>query len=175
MQKKDSSTKTTKENPNRDPNGRSRAIVRKKAVSARGMHMETPKTKLSKEDEDWLVRCARNGVSQKVAANGCGMSSGTLYNVLEKRRDLYNKIEEARAQASEALAGVAYDIAMEGDVKMLIFLLKTRLGWRETNRLEVTGNDGAPVKHIALNVNMNESEARDAWNLLREGKNATIS
>lgn len=44
--------------------------------------------------------------------------------------------------ATGQVAGALYKKAIGGDVASMIFWMKTRGGWRETNRLEVTGADG---------------------------------
>lgn len=48
----------------------------------------------------------------------------------------------------KALVGSALAKAIkEGNVSAIIFACKTRLGFRETDRLEVTGADGQPIEY----------------------------
>jgi len=51
----------------------------------------------------------------------------------------------AKVEMGVNLAGAAYKKAMSGDTGMLCFLLKTQFYYRETNRTEVTGPNGAPL------------------------------
>lgn len=56
------------------------------------------------------------------------------------------ELDAGMAEAAEGLAKTAYQMAMDGDVRMMIFLLKTRLGYRETTHIECSGPDGAPIQ-----------------------------
>ena len=64
-------------------------------------------------------------------------------------RKLYAKeLEEGEALGDSKLYETAFSIATkQKNVTMLIFLMKTRLGLKETERHEVTGEDGGPVQH----------------------------
>lgn len=83
---------------------------------------------------------AKYGVRQHDIAVQIGVTTGTL--VKYYREDL----DAGMAEAAEGLAKTAYQMAMDGDVRMMIFLLKTRLGYRETTRIECSGPDGEPIK-----------------------------
>lgn len=88
-----------------------------------------------------IVRAlAKYGVRQHDIAVQIGVTTGTL--VKYYRDDL----DAGMAEAAEGLAKTAYQMAMDGDVRMMIFLLKTRLGYRETTRIECSGPDGEPIK-----------------------------
>lgn len=88
-----------------------------------------------------IVRAlAKYGVRQREIAVQIGVTTGTL--VKYYRDDL----DAGMAEAAEGLAKTAYQMAMDGDVRMMIFLLKTRLGYRETTHIECSGPDGAPIQ-----------------------------
>lgn len=88
-----------------------------------------------------IVRAlAKYGVRQHDIAVQIGVTTGTL--VKYYRDDL----DAGMAEAAEGLAKTAYQMAMDGDVRMMIFLLKTRLGYKETTRVECSGPDGEPIK-----------------------------
>ncbi|WP_377762115.1 hypothetical protein [Paracoccus angustae] len=40
------------------------------------------------------------------------------------------------------------DKIRKGDTASIFFFLKTQAGWRETNKLEVSGADGGPVQTL---------------------------
>ena len=88
-----------------------------------------------------LVRAlAKYGVRQHDIAVQIGVSTGTLTKYYSA------ELDAGMAEAAEGLAKTAYQMAMDGDVRMMIFLLKTRLGYRETTRIECSGPDGAPIQ-----------------------------
>lgn len=59
------------------------------------------------------------------------------------RREYRQELENGRAYGDSKLVETAFKIAADGNVTMLIFLLKTRLGYRETNQVEMTSPDGS--------------------------------
>lgn len=73
--------------------------------------------------------------------------------------DKHFALELARGKAltDQEIAKSLYQKAITGNVPCLIFWAKTRLGWRETNRTEVTGADGGPVATVQ---NLSDAELR---------------
>lgn len=55
------------------------------------------------------------------------------------------------------VAGKVYEAAMSGNMAAAFFLLKTRGGWRETNRTELTGPDGKPIETKADTSKLEEA------------------
>ena len=55
------------------------------------------------------------------------------------------ELKRGRSLAAMTLKKRAYDMAAAGDKTMLIFLMKTKLGYSETQKVEHTGKDGAPL------------------------------
>lgn len=56
-------------------------------------------------------------------------------------------------EANTVVQKTAYQMATSGSVPaMTMFWLKTRCGWRETNKLEVTGKDDGPLMSGVLAV-----------------------
>lgn len=85
---------------------------------------------------------------------GIGLTHDQIAKVMlvsdETLRKYYaNELETGAAKMSAAVAQNLYNIATSkgsGAVAAAIFWMKTRAGWRETNRSEITGADGGPVK-----------------------------
>ena len=50
------------------------------------------------------------------------------------------------AKANAKVAATLYNKAISGDTTSMIFWLKTRGGWKESNTLEVSGPEGGPIK-----------------------------
>ena len=88
-----------------------------------------------------IVRAlAKYGVRQYDIAVQIGVTKGTLVKYYSA------ELDAGMAEAAEGLAKTADQMAMDGDVRMMIFLLKTRLGYKETTRVECSGPDGAPIQ-----------------------------
>lgn len=88
-----------------------------------------------------IVRAlAKYGVRQYDIAVQIGVTTKTLTKYYSP------ELDAGMAEAAEGLAKTAYQMAMDGDVRMMIFLLKTRLGYKETTRVECSGPDGEPIK-----------------------------
>ena len=88
-----------------------------------------------------IVRAlAKYGVRQHDIAVQIGVAKGTLIKYYSE------DLDAGMAEAAEGLAKTAYQMAMDGDVRMMILLLKTRRGYRETTRIECSGPDGEPIK-----------------------------
>jgi hypothetical protein len=85
--------------------------------------------------------------------------AGITRNVISRIVDLDEKtiakhygpeVEDALSRAIANVSGKLYEKAMSGDNACMFFFLKTRAGWRETNRLEHTGANGAPIQMVDL-------------------------
>lgn len=67
------------------------------------------------------------------------------------------EIEEGRIDANASIAQTLFQQAKEGNTTAAIFWLKTRAGWKETNGLEVTGQDGAPLNSPIIVIGTDET------------------
>ena len=82
------------------------------------------------------------GIPQAEIARVIGVSIVTMRKYY--RDEIDTAAAKANARVAERLYKTAISDGREG-VTAAIFWLKTRAGWRETNRTEVTGPDGGPV------------------------------
>lgn len=95
-----------------------------------------PAIKYDPKEAAQVLECSQNGVPQKDIASILGMSSVTMLK-------LYGEDYRRGAAIAKAKIGAKlFQRAMEGDTAVLIFCAKTRLGWRETSRLELADGDG---------------------------------
>lgn len=85
-------------------------------------------------------RMAKIGMRTKDIAAILGISNKTLYNSFSE------DLAAGEAEASNELTKTAFNLALNGNVPMCIFLLKTRLGYKDKQVLEHTGLDGGPIK-----------------------------
>lgn len=92
--------------------------------------------------------------SRKTAesASGLGLPHeqiGALLGIDDKtlrkyyRKELDNGIAKANGQVVKSL----YNSATSGDTTAAIWWTKTRLGWKDLSRVEISGPDGGPQEH----------------------------
>lgn len=79
------------------------------------------------------------GTPHDVMAAQLGIARQTLENAFDR------ELKDGKAITDQAISKSLYQKALTGNVPCMIFWAKTRLGWRETNRTEVTGADGGPL------------------------------
>jgi len=79
------------------------------------------------------------GASHEVMAAQLGIARMTLEKAFAE------ELRNGKGITDNQVSKTLYQKALSGNVPCLIFWCKTRLGWRETSRTEVTGADGGPV------------------------------
>jgi len=92
------------------------------------------------ENRTKIKAWAAVGVRHEDIAAKLGISADTL--VKYYRQELDDGRIDANAQIGKSL----YEQAKAGNTTAMIFWLKTRAGWKETNVTELTGSDGSPLK-----------------------------
>ena len=75
-----------------------------------------------------------------------GIGRTTLFALMDRDPDIAERYKRGKARAVGAIAQSLIAKARGGDTACMIFFLKTQAGWREKDRLEVTGADGGPVE-----------------------------
>ena len=120
-----------------------------------------PKPKTLTEEQRVELRALSRYLTQAQIADYFGFAERTLTNIFEREPDIYAAYKtgavSAVAKSASLLTKLAwgyteYDkkgavIATRApDRASLMFHLKTKGGWRETNNLEVTGQDGESIK-----------------------------
>jgi hypothetical protein len=109
----------------------------------------------TEKDRKQVSVMAGIGLTHDQIADVMGISDETL-------RKYYSK--ELKISASVMTAQVAnnlYSIATskgQGSVSAAIFWMKTRGGWREKDRIEVTGKDGEPIQIQSVPINTDEMD-----------------
>lgn len=83
-----------------------------------------------------VFECAKNGTVQMEIAHIAGMAENTLVKLYAA------ELKQGRAHANNEVAKTLYELATSGNVQAAIFWAKTRMGWRETQRLDLTSEDG---------------------------------
>ncbi|WP_313349369.1 hypothetical protein [Paracoccus sp. (in: a-proteobacteria)] len=115
-----------------------------------------PSKTLTYEQEVQLEALA-SALSVQQIADYFGISRSLLFKIMADDPDIKARYDMGRAKAVEQVAGKLLDKAQNGDLAAIIFYLKTQAGWRETNRMEVSGPEGGPVQ--TLDVSKLSTEA----------------
>lgn len=84
-----------------------------------------PRWQPDDEQRAYIRNLASEGYPQEVIAKVVGISRSTL------KRRCPQELHDGSLLAIARLAAVAYEMAIAGDIKMLQFLLKCRMGWSE--------------------------------------------
>ena len=93
------------------------------------------------KDREIVKAMASYGVPQEDIGRVIGVSHVTL------RKYYAPEIETAAVQANAKVAETCYQMAVSGKMPAATFFwLKTRAGWRETDRIEHVGEGGGAVK-----------------------------
>lgn len=56
------------------------------------------------------------------------------------------ELDEGKAKANAKIGQCLFQQAMGGNVAAAIFWAKSQMGWREKQTIELTGEDGGPIK-----------------------------
>jgi hypothetical protein len=129
--------------------------------------MPKPRYTPTKEDRAEVLACALAGYtveSTRSLVTGpdgkLGVAQRTFYKHYRREWEL------GRLKANAKLAAKAYQLVMQGDVTMLIFLCKCRLGWSTTEHLELGrpgdfDHDKRSDEEILRAVTQRAAELRD--------------
>lgn len=83
------------------------------------------------------------------------LALGIGYATLKRRKkdnELFElAIKTGRAKANAFVGGKLMALIRKGNPAATIFYMKSRCGWKETDRKEITGKDGEPVKVDKVN------------------------
>ncbi|MGV8986051.1 MAG: hypothetical protein ACOH2H_07200 [Cypionkella sp.] len=91
-----------------------------------------------------------------------GIGRRTFYSMMERDEEIAARYKKGKARAIGAIAQGLIAKARGGDTTSMIFYLKTQAGWRETQHLEMTGQNGGPIQtsdsgsarqHLILRLN----------------------
>lgn len=119
-------------------------------------------TKFSQERAEKLLQAVRSGNHLSVAARFAGISYDTLKRWVlkadepgapEELREFAESLERARAESEVIALAKIQRAASEGAWQASAWFLERswpeRWGRRETNRIEIIGNESAPVRVVA--------------------------
>ena len=127
---------------------------------------------LAPENRKLLLRCAELGLRDATAAKIVHTSLDQFRNFLGAYPDFREEYEAARSAGDVRIANTLVEVAVEDrNVAALIFLAKTRLRWREKDRVVVTGEGGGPVKvEHDVKADAPTVEAAEEWRRFRDAR-----
>ena len=87
------------------------------------------------------------GIPQDEIARSLGITANTLRKHYGEEID--TAATKANARVAQTLFKMATDINHKSCAASAMFWAKTRMGWRETTHVEMTGKDSGPIQHEA--------------------------
>lgn len=106
--------------------------------------------KATEEQRKQVEALSGFGLPQEQIASVIGCSQDTLAKYFSK------ELAEGVAKANSRVAQFLYQQATK-NLTAAIFWAKTRMRWRETDRLEITGQDGAElIPELVINIKKRE-------------------
>lgn len=96
------------------------------------------------------------GTRYKDIALKLGIVDDTLVKHYQK------ELDEGRIDANASIAQGLYAQAKNGNTTAMIFWLKTRAGWKETQAHEIGGVDGQPLNSPVIIIGTDETNASTA-------------
>ena len=98
------------------------------------------------------------GTQQHVIADILGIDAKTL------RKHYREELDQSMAQANAQIGGALFNKAKGGDTAAMIFWMKTRAGWRETNHtLHGNDPDNPLPAAVSVSLTMTPEQAAEAY------------
>ena len=85
-------------------------------------------------------------LSAEQVADYFGIGRTTFFNMMDRDADIAERYKRGKSKVVAKVAQGLIQKALSGDTTSAIFFLKTQARWRETERHEITGADGAPIE-----------------------------
>lgn len=101
-------------------------------------------------------------LSREQIADFFGIHVNTLDNVRQRQPEVDVAYKMGLAKAISEVGNSLLQDALDGDTTSRIFYLKTRAGWRETNRVDHTSSDGSMTPKGSLDLSNVPSDALKA-------------
>lgn len=104
-----------------------------------------PKIEFTDEDIKKVEELASSLTQQQIADYFC-ICVNTFKRLMEDDKRVFDSYRRGKAMAVIDVAGSVLSEARSGNMQAAIFYLKTQAGWKETDRKEISGIDGAPIE-----------------------------
>lgn len=104
------------------------------------MNRGRPAHKVKPANKEIVKSLSAVGIPYEDIASKLNISSDTLVKYYKK------ELDDGRIDANAMVAKGLMKQIVKGNTLASIFWLKTRAGWKETSKHEISGEDGKPVK-----------------------------
>jgi hypothetical protein len=104
-----------------------------------------PKIEFTDEDIKKVEELAASLTKQQIA-DYFGICFNTFQRLVTEDDRVTEAYRRGKAKAVIDVAGSVLSEARTGNMQAAIFYLKTQAGWKETDRKEISGIDGAPIE-----------------------------
>ena len=118
----------------------------------------------AKIDFEEVEKLAARDCTEKEICYVLGISVRAFQNRKERDAELQESIDRGRSKGNASIRRKMFELAMNGDKTMLIWLSKNRLGYTDRTATELTGNPDRPIKIAADSLSDDELAA-----IIREG------
>jgi hypothetical protein len=105
----------------------------------------------TEKDRDKVIGLSGVGIPHTDIAILLDIDTKTL------RKHYRRELDTGSIKANGAVGGKLYKAAMEGNVSAQIFWCKTRMGWKETSKTELSGPNGGPIESKSVH-NLTDEE-----------------
>jgi len=121
-----------------------------------------PKVTLS-DEQAAQVEALASIMSLEMIADFLGISKVTFYAIMERQPEVSLRYKRGKANAIGSVAKSLLAKARSGDTASMIFYLKTQAGWRETQNMNHTSDDGSmsPPKRVEISFVNAASQATE--------------
>ena len=112
--------------------------------------MEQNRTKINKER---LLKALESSLGViTTALKATDLSRTNFYKWLKEDEDFAAKVEEIESIQKDFIKSKYYECVKDKVPSVVIHAAKTRLGWNETNRVDITSGD----ERIKININLGD-------------------
>lgn len=105
-----------------------------------------------------VEQCAQICDNEEEIAIALGISYSTLKNRKREFAQFASAIKRGKAKANIFVGGKLMEQVKAGNIAATIFWMKSRCGWKETQRQEVTGANGAPLQMAPATIELTERQ-----------------
>ena len=112
--------------------------------------MEQNRTKINKER---LLKALESSLGViTTALKACNLSRTNYYKWLKEDEEFAKKVQEIQNIENDFIKSKYYECVKDKVPSVVIHAAKTRLGWNETNKLDITSGE-EPIK---ININLGD-------------------